>query len=161
VVERAINNTHTEIEARHHRLEIDLPQGLPPVMADLDRLVQILTNLVSNAYKYTPNGGTIRIVVDRPCRPEVPANHLCVRVSDTGIGMTPQELAQLEGKFFRGSHDLVQEQPGTGLGVSITRNLVALHRGQFFIESEPGQGSTILFSVPIAELAAASETRIA
>ncbi len=72
--------------------------------------------------------------------------------------MTPQELDHLEEKFFRGSHDLVQEQPGTGLGVSITRKLVALHQGEFLIESEPGQGSTFFFSVPIAELAATPST---
>jgi signal transduction histidine kinase len=155
VVQEAITNTRTEIEARHHTLEIDIPQALPPVLGDRDRLVQILTNLVSNAYKYTPEGGTIRIIVDRRSHPEVPANHLCVQVSDTGIGMTSQEVTHLEEKFFRGSHPLVQEQPGTGLGVSITRNLVALHRGEFLLESEPGQGSTFCFSVPIAELAAA------
>jgi signal transduction histidine kinase len=154
LVEETVTSTRTEIKARHQTLEVEIPPALPPVMGDRDRLAQVLTNLVSNAYKYTPEGGTIRIAVDRQCRPQLPANHLCVQVIDTGIGMTPQEIGQLEEKFFRGSHDLVQEQTGTGLGMSIVRNLVALHRGEFLIESEPGQGSTFIFSVPIAELAA-------
>jgi len=120
-------------------------------LGDRERLVQILTNLVSNAYKYTPPGGTIRIAVDGHDHPDLPPGHLCVSVSDTGIGMSPQELAQLEEKFFRADHDLVRSQPGTGLGVSITRNLVALHGGEFTVQSELDKGSTFCFTVPIAE----------
>jgi two-component system cell cycle sensor histidine kinase PleC len=130
---------------------VDAPADLPPVQGDRERLVQILTNLVSNAYKYTPDGGHIRIAVNGQDRPEVPPGHLCVSVSDTGIGMSPQELVKLEEKFFRAEHDLVQQQPGTGLGVSITRNLVELHGGDFLIESEPGQGSTFRFTIPTAD----------
>jgi GAF domain-containing protein len=150
VVQETIVNTRTEIEARKHTLEVETPEELPPVMGDRVRLVQILTNLVSNAYKYTPEGGLIRIAVDGQDQPEVPAGHLCISVSDTGIGMSPQELLSLEEKFFRADHDLVQQQPGTGLGVSITRNLVTLHGGEFFIESEPGKGSTFVFTLPVA-----------
>jgi signal transduction histidine kinase len=150
VVQETIVNTRTEIEARKHTLEVEALEELPPVMGDRERLVQILTNLVSNAYKYTPEGGLIRIAVDGQDRPEVPAGHLCISVSDTGIGMSPQELLSLEEKFFRADHDLVQQQPGTGLGVSITRNLVTLHGGEFFIESEPGKGSTFVFTLPVA-----------
>ncbi len=150
VVEETVTNTRTEIEARHHRLELNLPDDLPPVLGDRERLVQILTNLVSNAYKYTPDGGTIRITVDGRDRADIPPDHLLVSVSDTGIGMSPQDLARLEEKFFRADHDLVRSQPGTGLGVSITRNLVALHGGEFMVESKPGEGSTFCFTLPIA-----------
>lgn len=150
VVEETITNTRTEIEARHHRLELDLPDDLPPVLGDRERLVQILTNLVSNAYKYTPDGGTIRITVDGRDRDDIPPNHLLISVSDTGIGMSPQDLARLEEKFFRADHELVRSQPGTGLGVSITRNLVMLHGGEFMVESRPGVGTTFRFTIPIA-----------
>ncbi|MBN1659370.1 MAG: GAF domain-containing protein [Anaerolineae bacterium] len=150
IVEETLINTRTEIEARHHTLQVEAPEDLPPVLGDRERLVQILTNLVSNAYKYTPQGGTIRIVVDGLDRASVPPGHVCIAVSDTGIGMSPQEIIKLEEKFFRADHDLVQQQPGTGLGVSITRNLVALHGGEFTVESEPGQGSTFSFTVPVA-----------
>jgi signal transduction histidine kinase len=150
VVNETIANTHTEIEARHHTLQVAVPDDLPPVLGDRERLVQILTNLVSNAYRYTPDGGTICIAVDGRDDPGVPSGHLCVRIRDTGIGMSSQDLANLEEKFFRADHDLVQQQPGTGLGVSIARKLVELHGGEFVIESKVAQGSTFRFTLPIA-----------
>ena len=80
----------------------------------------------------------------------MPFDHLRVSVSDTSIGLSPQELVKLGEKFFRAKHDLVQQQPGTDLDVSITRNLVELHGGLFLIESEPGRGSTFSFTIPLA-----------
>jgi signal transduction histidine kinase len=151
VVEATIANARTEIEARHHTLVVDAPDGLPAVLGDRERLVQILTNLVSNAYRYTPPGGIIQIAVNGHDYPGIPAGHQCVSVSDSGIGMSPSELVKLGGKFFRADHDLVHQQPGTGLGVSIARSLVALHGGEFLIESEPGKGSTFRFTVPIVD----------
>jgi signal transduction histidine kinase len=151
IVEEAVVTTRTEIEARHHSLQVDVPEDLPPVRGDRDRLVQVLTNLVSNAYKYTPEGGTIRITANGRDEVDTPPGQLMISVSDTGIGMTPQQIARLDEKFFRADHDLVRAQPGTGLGVSITRNLVELHGGEFIIESVPGLGSTFRFTVPFAE----------
>jgi signal transduction histidine kinase len=151
IVQEVVANIRTEVDARAHTLLVEAPSDLPLVLADHDRLVQILTNLVSNAYKYTPNGGTIRIIVGGQDRPPALPDHLCISVSDTGIGLSPEELLKLGNKFFRGEDDLVQQQPGTGLGLSITRNLVALHGGEFLIESEPGRGSTFTFTVPIAD----------
>ncbi len=150
VVDETIANARTEIEARHHRLEVDTPPDLPPVMGDRERLIQILTNLVSNATRYTPEGGTIRIVVNGRDYPEPEAGYLCVSVSDTGIGMSPQDLENLKEKFFRADRDLVQQQPGTGLGVSISRSLVELHGGELMVESELDKGSVFRFTMPIA-----------
>jgi two-component system phosphate regulon sensor histidine kinase PhoR len=150
VVDETLANTHTEIEARHHRLEFRIAPDLPPVLGDYGRLVQILTRLVSNAYQYTPDGGTIEIAADGWDDVEAPQGHVLVSVSDTGIGMSPKDIANLEKQFFRADHDLVHAQPGSGLGVSIARKLVELHGGEFIIESEPGRGSTFRFSVPIA-----------
>jgi signal transduction histidine kinase len=151
VVEEVIAIAGTEIEARHHTLEVDAPDDLPLALGDRERLAQILTNLVSNAYRYTPDGGTIRIALSGKGRPGVPPGHLCVSVSDSGIGLSPENLVKLKERFHRGEHDLVQQQPGTGLGVSITRGLVELHGGEFLIQSEPDQGSTFSFTVPIAD----------
>lgn len=152
VVAETVANARTAIEARHHTLEVDVPDDLPPVLADREHLVQILGNLLSNAYRYTPDGGTIRIAVSSHDCPELPVGHLCVSVSDTGIGMSPQDLVKLGEKFFRADHALVCQQPGTGLGVSITRKLVELHGGQFMIESEAGRGSTFYFTVPTGDV---------
>jgi signal transduction histidine kinase len=151
VIQETIANARTEIDARQHTLTVTIAQDLPKVIGDSDRLGQILTNLVSNAYMYTPDGGSIRISVNSPEADEPPADYLLVSVEDTGIGMSAQDLAKLEEKFFRGDHELVRSQPGSGLGVFITHKLVALHGGELRVESEPGRGSAFRFTVPIAE----------
>jgi signal transduction histidine kinase len=150
VVDETLTSMRSEIEARHHTLILEVADDLPLVMGDRERLVQILTNLVSNAYRYTPDGGIIQIIASGPQHAEAPPEHLIVSVSDTGIGMSAQEVACLEEKFFRADDDLVRSQQGTGLGVPISRNLVKLHGGEFMVDSEAGRGSTFRFTVPIA-----------
>jgi signal transduction histidine kinase len=148
VVEEVVAATRAEIEARSHRLIVDVPEELPAAQGDTGRLVQILMQLVRNAYQYTPEGGTITIAIDGPEEVEIPGGQLLVSVSDTGIGMPAEELDRLGEMFFRGGHELVRSQPGTGLGLAITRQLVALHGGDLLVESEPGRGSTFAFTVP-------------
>ena len=149
IVDDALATIQAELEAREHSLEVRVPGDLPLFTGDRDRLVQILTYLLSNACLYTPNGGTICVSVSGPDRAAVPPGHLLFSISDTGIGMSAEDLANLD-KFFRADHDLVISQPGTGLGVSIARHLVELHGGELMVESEPDQGSTFSFTVPIA-----------
>jgi signal transduction histidine kinase len=149
VVEEVTTAALPDVEKRGHSLHIDLAQDLPRAWGDRQRLAQALSYLVSNACRYTPQGGTIRIVVERAEEPAPGADHLCVTVSDTGIGLSPGEIASLD-KFYRADHDFVQQQPGSGLGIAIARGLVALHGGDFLVESEPGSGSTFSFTVPIA-----------
>jgi signal transduction histidine kinase len=150
IVDETLTNCLAEIESRHHTLDVEVPDDLPPVMGDRERLLQILTNLVSNAYLYTPEGGAICVSVGWPEGSEEPPGHLLVSVSDTGIGISPRDLDRLEEKFFRADHELVHEQPGNGLGVPISRHLVDLHGGKFVVESQPDRGSTFRFTVPIA-----------
>jgi signal transduction histidine kinase len=150
IIDEALTGSQDDIKARHHTLQVETPRDLPPALGDRVRLIQILTNLVSNATRYTPDGGTIQITADRLEDPEMPMPHLLVTVSDTGIGMSPQEVVRLEEKFFRADHDLVRSQPGTGLGVSISRQLVKLHGGELAVESQVSRGSTFSFTVPIA-----------
>ena len=149
-VAEALAGNQDDIDARHHTLQVEIPEDLPPALGDRARLVQILANLVSNAVRYTLDGGTIRITAGRRDDPEMPTSHLLVTVSDTGIGMSPQEMTRLEEKFFRADHDLVRSMPGTGLGVSIARQLVKLHGGELAVESEVNRGSAFSFSVPVA-----------
>jgi signal transduction histidine kinase len=107
---------------------------LPPVQADKDRLAQVLLNLMSNAYKYTPDGGTIKLQARRRNGKEV-----AISIVDSGVGMTAEQLAKLGTKFWRADNGL--GQPGTGLGFAITRNLIELMHGKLDIQSEPGKGS--------------------
>jgi signal transduction histidine kinase len=149
VVEEVTTAARSHIEARGHALHVDLAAGLPLAWGDRQRLAQVLAQLVNNACQYTPRGGTIGIAVDRHADPERATDYLCVMVSDTGIGLSDEEIASLD-KFFRAEHDFVQQQPGSGLGIAIARGLVVLHGGEFLVASEPGQGSTFSFTVPIA-----------
>ncbi|MEJ2734946.1 MAG: HAMP domain-containing sensor histidine kinase [Anaerolineae bacterium] len=150
ILEETVAQARSEIEARQHTVEVEFPEGLPPVWGDRERLLQILSHLVSNACMYTPNGGTLRIAVQEGARSEGRQAHLRVSVSDTGIGMSSKELAQLGQPFYRADHDLVHEQWGTGLGLSIARHLIALHGGELLVESGVDKGSTFRFSVPLA-----------
>lgn len=151
LVDEAIATVRGEIEDRHHVLTVELPADLPPAMGDRERLRQILTNLISNAYKYTPGGGRIEITAERLRDPGAPAEYLEVSISDSGIGMSSQELARMGEKFFRAEHELVRTQPGSGLGLSIAQQLITLHGGQLTISSEPDKGSTFRFTLPIAD----------
>ncbi len=152
VVAETLATTRSAIEARHHTLEVDIPEHLPPVLGDRERLIQLLTNLVSNAYRYTPDGGTIQITVCVRDHGQMPSGHLRVSVSDTGIGLSPEDLFNLNEKFFRADHDLVQRQPGTGLGLAIVRHLVVLHGSELTVESQVDSGSTFSFTLPIADM---------
>jgi PAS domain S-box-containing protein len=133
-----------QFEAKQQTLTVDLPAALPLVMADPDRLTQILANLVSNAHKYTPAGGSATI------RAREEAGTVRIAVSDTGIGMSPQELAKLFTKFFRSSNRAAREVGGTGLGLVITRSLVELLGGELAVISTPGGGSEFSFRLAVA-----------
>ena len=133
------------IEAKRQRLRLDLGDALPAVWADANRVTQILTNLISNAHRYTPVEGGITVAARRDDR------FVQVDVSDTGIGLSPEEQAQLFTKFFRAHDRSPQAAGGTGLGLVITRLLVELHGGRITLSSAPGQGSTFTFSLPTLE----------
>lgn len=139
-----------QIEARNHSLVEEVEPKLPQVQADASRLVQILVNLLSNAYKYTPDGGTITLSAKRN------DNVIKIAIKDSGIGMTPEQVAQLGTKFFRADNEHVTQQPGTGLGFAITRNLIELMKGHLEIHSEVGQGSTFEFTLPVSNANATS-----
>ncbi|MCL4256795.1 MAG: hypothetical protein KJ043_23760, partial [Anaerolineae bacterium] len=118
--------------------------SLPDLWVDYYRLLQVLINLVSNAYKYTPDGGTITLKI-RPDEKRVRFD-----VIDTGIGMTPAQIAKLGTKFWRADDNFTRSQPGTGLGYSITRSLVEQMGSTIEISSVPQVGSTFSFSIAIA-----------
>jgi len=150
ILDEALATMRPDAEAREHTLETHVPADLPPITGDRDRLLQILGCLLSNACHYTPKGGTIQVGVTGPDAAAVPPGFLLFSVSDTGIGISAEDLANLD-KFFRADHDLVISQPGLGLGIAIARDLIALHGGELMIESEPGRGSIFSFTMPIAQ----------
>jgi signal transduction histidine kinase len=155
VIEDSVRTIRRQIEAKHQTLGVHVPPSLPLVRGDRDRFVQVITNLVSNAHKYTPEGGGIAIRAqlwsDGQHAPGDEEYVLC-SVSDTGIGIRPEDRARLFTKYFRADDPAVHSVAGTGLGLIITKSLVELHGGQIWVESEVGKGSTFAFTIPIAKL---------
>ncbi len=146
-VREARSSVEEMIRERLQVLSVDIWPGLPKAMADPERLIQILINLLSNAVKYTPYQGLIAVrawlSLDEP-------EFIRCAIADTGIGIAPEDQVRLFTKFFRADDPRVREQAGTGLGLAITRSLVEMQGGRIWVESEPGQGSTFYFTVPIA-----------
>ena len=140
-----MQSTQGQVEARSQQLMVEVPGELPSVSADPARLTQVLINLLSNAYKYTPEGGNIHV------RAWLENGYVSCAVSDTGIGMSPDDLEKLFTKFFRSEDPAVREMPGTGLGLCITKSLVELQGGEMKVESQVGEGTTFTFTIPVAE----------
>lgn len=144
VLDNVLASVKNEIEKRGHKVVVQVPDDLPGLRADPQRLGQILTNLISNAYKYTPDGGTITIRAGRQDQ--------CVwcEVEDTGVGMTEEEVGRLFTKFWRSEDRFVREQPGTGLGLTIAKNLTEMQGGEMSVRSEKGKGTTFRFTLPVS-----------
>ncbi len=143
-VEETVNSLIPTIESKGLQVQIALSSDTATVRGDPQRVVQILTNLLSNACRYTPAGGRITIASSR--RDGVAE----ITVSDTGIGIRKDEIDRIFDRFYRSDDPLVQGQSGTGLGLAITKSLVELHGGRVWVKSELGKGSTFGFTLPLA-----------
>jgi signal transduction histidine kinase len=117
----------------------------PWVAADISRVEQVLTNLLNNAIKYSPDGGEIRL--SNQLREGV----LLISVQDHGVGIPPREVDKIFDRFHRVEGDLARRVSGTGLGLAICRGLIEAHGGRVWVESEPGVGSTFTFTLPICD----------
>jgi signal transduction histidine kinase len=136
-----------EAQAREKRIayEFDLPPKLPVFQGDRDKVALALHNLVGNALKYTLDGG--RIVVSA----QVEKGRLSVAVSDTGLGISPEEIEKVFEKFYRSRNPLAANVKGSGLGLPIAREVARLHGGDILVESELGKGSTFTLILPVTE----------
>lgn len=150
----AVRTLRKQIEEKGHALRLIISPDLPKVWADSTRLIQIITNLLSNACKYTPPGGEIVITAEitravSSSRKAGRMIHLCV--SDSGIGIDLEDQKKIFQQFFRSEDPRVREATGTGLGLNIAKRLVELQGGQIWFESIPDKGTTFHFTVPVAE----------
>jgi PAS domain S-box-containing protein len=122
----------------------DLDPRLPIVVGDRDRLVQVVSNLVNNAVKYSPDGGTVTL----SSRSE--GGFALVSVTDTGVGIPPDEIGHVFERFRRVRSGAAQSIPGTGLGLTIVKQIVEMHGGKIWVESAVGHGSAFHFTLPLA-----------
>ena len=136
-------------EKKNIALVEDVPEGLPPLKQDQNRLQQTLNNLLSNAIKFTPEGGTVKVVVKR----DEKDNMLIMSVSDTGIGISEEDQKKIFEKFRQGSSAITdsvmtREYTGTGLGLSIVKEICKLLQGEITVESQLAVGSVFTVRVP-------------
>lgn len=141
IVESAVEERQHEWEAKQHTMEVELPAALPPVLGHPLRLRQLVSNLLENAIKYTPDGGRVRVTL------EANGDFLVLRVADTGIGIPQKDQPYIFDKFYR-TDQAIDHYRGTGLGLSIVKSIVEQHQGRIWVDSEPGKGSTFTVMLP-------------
>ena len=136
-------------ENRPMALSLDAPKKLPHIYGDIERVRQILGNLVDNAYHYTPENGTITVRIHSPNG----GHEVQVDVTDNGVGIPLEDQNRVFERFYRGEHPLVLATPGTGLGLSIVKQIVEMHKGRIWMKSTGmvGDGSIFSFTLPVYE----------
>jgi signal transduction histidine kinase len=144
LLERAVVVHSPTARQKQIELVLDTPPGLPEVVADPDRMAQVLDNLLANALRYTPQNGRIRLSAQQ--------NHTAIhlKVQDSGPGMDAAELAHVFDRFYRGDKSRQRHEGGSGLGLAIARSIVVAHNGRIWAESAPGQGATFIIELPLA-----------
>jgi len=143
VIADAMEQARSIVERKHHRLTLDLDPEPVHVMGDQKRLVQILTNLLNNAAKFTPDGGKLHLSM------LALEGHVILRIADNGAGISPELQPYIFDLFIQGEHSLDRSQGGLGIGLSLVKSLVELHGGSVSVRSEgPGKGSEFSVTLP-------------
>jgi two-component system sensor histidine kinase GlrK len=142
LIQRAVTEIRPWAMAKGIGVEVCDPPGLPQAPMDTERILQVLRNLVGNAIKFTPDGGTVIVSAGQK------ETRLFVTVTDTGIGISKENITDIFDKFRQGAPGNSDYIKGTGLGLAIVKHIVTAHGGNVWVESEPGQGSSFIFSLP-------------
>jgi two-component system sensor histidine kinase/response regulator len=143
ILEEVVSSYAFNAEQKNIRLHYNASQPMPEIMADPRRLRQIFNNLISNAIKYTPDGGQVTVTVSQQ------NGSAFVVVEDTGYGIPPQDLPHIFDKFYRVQSTQHLQAEGTGLGLSIVRALVEQHNGEISVDSVVGEGSAFTVRLPL------------
>lgn len=144
IVNRCVKVLEKSAKDKSLSIKLDVPDHLPNVVGDHKRLLQVFLNLLDNAIKYTPEGGSITVIAAGK------ENVIQVDISDTGIGISEIDLPRIFERFYRVDKARSRELGGTGLGLSIVKHIIQAHNGQVWAQSTPGRGSTFSFTIPIA-----------
>ena len=143
LIDKAIMEIGPLVEAKKITVEAKMNEALPLIKMDSERILQALRNLVGNAVKFTPDGGWVGVSA-RPVNRGVQ-----VSVTDTGPGIPAENLTTIFDKFQQATHAGSYQSKGTGLGLAIVKHIITSHGGKIWAESEPGQGSTFIFILPV------------
>lgn len=146
IIQSSVAGIHSLADNKSIAISLDIPPDLPPLYGDRDRLTQVITNILSNSIKFTPQNGSIRIEARRE---QSPKPQITVSISDTGVGIPHEDLDLIFEKFRRSGDVLTNRTEGTGLGLAISRQIVNYHGGAIWAESTIGSGSTFIFTVPL------------
>ena len=150
MLERVLAAYRPQARERGVSLELQAQPYLPDLSVDSDRMAQVLGNLLSNAIQYTPDDG--RIVAAAEAR----SDSVRLTIRDSGPGIAPEDLPHIFDRFYRGDKSRRRDQGGSGLGLAIARSIVEAHDGRIWAESAPGEGATLVVSLPVARGSAAS-----
>jgi two-component system phosphate regulon sensor histidine kinase PhoR len=143
IIHYSADGLRKQLAEKGHRLQLDLPPSIPPILANPVQMRQMIDNLLDNALKYTPSGGTITIAGS------VEQNQVILQITDNGIGIPAVDLPYIFDKFYRASN-AAPEMTGTGLGLSIVRTIVESHQGRVWVDSTIGEGTTVTIVLPIS-----------
>jgi two-component system, OmpR family, sensor histidine kinase BaeS len=144
LVDETLNVIQPECEQMGIALQNEIASETPPVMADSDRITQVLLNLLDNARRHTPKGGSIDI------RAYSKDAMLHTQIRDTGVGIDASDLPHIFERFYQANHSRNGATGGSGLGLSIVKAIIMAHGGTIWAESQPGQGTTVIFTLPLA-----------
>jgi two-component system sensor histidine kinase/response regulator len=148
IVEFILASLTPQANEKPLHLRMEVPEGLPLVYGDREKIEQVLMNLVGNAIKFTPEGGEISVSA-RPTHDE--GDMVAISVKDSGIGIPKDQLGKVFDKFYQVEGSLHRSLSGTGLGLSITKGLVEANEGRIWAESEVGKGSIFTFTLPVSK----------
>jgi signal transduction histidine kinase len=153
VIDETVRSLKKQIDDKKQILDLALPEKLPLVWTDRTRVIQVLVNLLSNSYKYTPESGVLQIGAEESQNqwdPNGAARVVHIWVKDNGLGMTPEDQKKIFQQYFRTEYSK-DMAPGTGLGLNITKKLIEMQGGKIWFESEFKVGTTFHITVPVAE----------
>lgn len=148
LVRQVVEDMQAQADDKHLELVLNMMPKVPTIRGDKERLAVVLTNIIGNAIKYTPEGGKVEVT----CSEE--SSRLQIRVADTGLGISPEEREKVFEKFYRSTDERVAGLPGTGLGLALALEIARTHGGTITLDSEIGKGSTFTVVLPIGSLAA-------
>jgi two-component system phosphate regulon sensor histidine kinase PhoR len=145
IIHEVVDSMQKRIREKEHHVSLEIPDNLPPLIGNPIRLRQMISNLVNNAIKYTPNQGQISML----CRPE--DGQIIFQIKDNGSGILPADQPFVFDKFYRGSN-IPHDSIGSGLGLAIVQSIVQNHQGRIWLDSTPGQGTTFTVVLPISDI---------